>query len=92
MLRTPLEFVASTDEAGTVTREPIMKREFHQALMLYLDHCQENGLFVVHPLLEWSEILDGDWHMGDEKGLIAIVTRRGNVGCVCTQRAMSLGC
>ena len=66
-----------------------MTREFHEALLLYLDHCEARGHFVAHPLSELSEVVDRDWHLRDENGLIAIVTKKGNVGCMCTRHAMS---
>ena len=67
-----------------------MNREYQQALLLYLAHCETHRHFVVHPLGESSEIIDGDWHLRNENRLIAIVTKKGNVGCVCTQPAMAV--
>lgn len=62
-----------------------MNRKFHEALLIYLDHCESHQLFVAHPLGESSQMIDGDWHLQDGDKLIAIVTKKGNVGCVCTQ-------
>ena len=67
-----------------------MNREFSEAMLLYLDHCQTHRNFVVHPREESSEMIDDDWYLCDETQLIAIVTEKGNVGCVCTQHAMAV--
>ena len=66
-----------------------MGQSFSEALLLYLNHCETYGRFVAHPQYAFSEVIQGDWHLRDENGLVAIVTRRGNVGCLCTQRAIS---
>ena len=67
-----------------------MNRKFHEALLLYLDHCETHRHFVAHPLSESSVIIGGDWHLRDDNGLIAIVTKNGKVGCACTEHAMAV--
>ena len=67
-----------------------MNREFCEALLLYLNHCESQKHFVAHPLAESSELIDGDWNLRDEEDLIAIVTEKGNVGCACTEHAMAV--
>lgn len=56
-----------------------MSRTYDDALLLYLSHCNAHRRFFVHPHRELSETIDGDWHLRNQNGLIAIINTEGRV-------------
>lgn len=56
-----------------------MNRSYDEALLLYLSHCNIQRQFFIHPLRESSAVVDDDWHLRNENGLIAIINAEGRV-------------